>query len=134
MPKILEVTVLRPRLALTRFSIGTPLPTWSAASEFLCYVRSYESTTIISLEDALPKGVEAERDWRMLRIEGEFDFDQSGILAALAVPLGEAKIPTLVVSTFETDYVLVKSTDLERAIAVLRAHSVVVREDEAAHD
>ena len=67
----------------------------------------------------MPEGVLCERGWAGLKVEGPLDFSLTGVLASLAQPLAEAGISIFAVSTYDTDYVLVKGGDLERAVAVL---------------
>lgn len=58
--------------------------------------------------------------WRALKTEGPLDLSLTGILASLATPLARATIPIFAISTFETDYVLERGSDLTEAVAVLR--------------
>jgi hypothetical protein len=62
-----------------------------------------------------------EPGWRAIKVAGPLDFSLTGILATLASPLAEAGISLFAVSTYDTDYVLVREVDLGRAQAVLRA-------------
>ena len=66
--------------------------------------------------------------WRALKVAGPLDFSQTGVIAALAVPLAEAKIPIFVLSTFDTDYILVKEGCIVEAIAALQAVGHTVEE------
>lgn len=70
-------------------------------------------------ESRVPAGIEAEMDWVALKLEGPFPFSVAGVLASFINPLAERKIPVFAVSTFDTDYVLVKSANLEAATAAL---------------
>jgi len=56
-----------------------------------------------------------------LKLEGPFPFAMTGVLASFVQPLAEAEIPIFAISTFDTDYVLVKSEDLDAALAALSA-------------
>lgn len=67
----------------------------------------------------VPDDVKHEPGWRCLRVQGTFDFDAVGVLAALAVPLAEAGVPILALSTFDTDYLLVKDSRLPDAVSAL---------------
>lgn len=60
-------------------------------------------------------------------VEGPFDFNAVGVLAAIAHPLAEAGIPILVIATYDTDYVLVKEAQLARAVAVLSGQGYRIR-------
>jgi len=61
-----------------------------------------------------------------LRVAGTIPFSVVGVLASLTAPLAEAGISVFAVSTFDTDYLLVKEADLEKAIDVQRRHSLAV--------
>ncbi len=63
-----------------------------------------------------------------MRIEGPLDFDEVGILASLAVPLAEAGVSIFVISTYATDYVLVRDDQLESARSVLKERGHTLRE------
>jgi hypothetical protein len=64
--------------------------------------------------------VKAEKDWRCLQVVGPLDFALTGILASLLIPLAEAGVSMFAISTFDTDYLLIKETTLEVAITALR--------------
>jgi hypothetical protein len=80
-----------------------------------------DELSIVCRQEVVPEGVVCERDWRCLRVAGTMPFTVVGVLASLTAPLAGAGISVFVLSTFDTDYVLVKSADSERAMAVLRA-------------
>ena len=69
----------------------------------------------------LPEGVRVELGWVALKLSGPFPFSMTGVLASFLEPLAEAKTPIFAISTFDTDYVLVKREDLERAARALEA-------------
>jgi hypothetical protein len=68
----------------------------------------------------VPAGVRCEPGWRALAVEGPLDFGLTGILASIATPLAEAGISLFAISTFDTDYVLVKAERLDDAMEALR--------------
>jgi len=69
----------------------------------------------------VPLDVRAERDFRILVVAGPLPFAMSGVMAAIAGPLGEHAISLVPLGTYDTDYVLVKDVDLDRALQVLAA-------------
>jgi hypothetical protein len=70
-------------------------------------------------ERKMVEGVRAEKGWVGLKLEGPFPFTMTGVLASFLQPLAEAGIPVFAVSTFNTDYVLIKGEHLERAVKAL---------------
>jgi hypothetical protein len=126
MSRSLSLQVLRSKLAVVRLSAGTGLPWWAAGSEFLSVTRSSEETSVVCEATRVPEDAQAERGFRALRVEGTLPFQDTGVLASLAAPLANAGVPIFVISTFDTDYVLVRETALAIAVQALRqaGHSV----------
>ncbi len=116
----LRLTVLDDRLAVCRLVPDAALPDWLSWTGGLTAVcRTAEELSLVCREDELPEGVRAERGWRAFKVGGPLDFALTGILAGLAAPLAEAGISIFAISTFDTDYLLVRAADLERAREVL---------------
>jgi hypothetical protein len=67
----------------------------------------------------VPAGEKAERGWRAMVVQGPLDFSLTGILHALTGPLAAAKVSIFAISTHDTDYVLVRAADLQRAVEAL---------------
>ncbi len=87
---------------------------------FFSITRTADETSIVCDVRSIPDGVECEAEWRILKIEGPLDFDLIGVLAQIASPLADANVSVFAISTFETDYVLVRTGDLDRAVETLR--------------
>ena len=100
------------------------------AGSFLSITRTDDELSVVSSSSVVPAGVTAETGWRCLRVEGPLPFELTGVLAALSAPLARAKIPIFVVSTFDTDYLLVRSRDLDRAKVTLRDAGHVIEESQ----
>jgi hypothetical protein len=75
----------------------------------------------------VPEGIKGERGWRCLRVTGTMPFSLVGVLASLAAPLAEAGISTFAISTFATDYLLVKEQNFEKSVGALRTAGHTVR-------
>jgi len=88
--------------------------------------RTQEELSIVCAEGIVPEGVSCERGWRSLRVRGRIAFSQVGVLSSLVAPLAEGGISVFVVSTYDTDYVLVKQDALSSAQEVLVSHGHVV--------
>jgi hypothetical protein len=118
--------LLPEHLAICRLDGRDPVPEWAAASGFHSITRTADELSIVQAEARVPAQVRHEPGWRAFQVEGPLPFSATGILAAIAVPLAAAGISIFSVSTFDTDYVLVKDSDASPAAAALYAsgHSV----------
>ncbi len=124
----LHLTILAGEYAVSRLAPDTPaLPAWALVGPWYSITRTADEISIVCPAAAVPDDVTTERGWRMFVLTGPFPFGLTGILAAVLAPLATAAIPIFALSTFDTDYVLVKAGDLERAAATLRAAGHVVR-------
>jgi hypothetical protein len=115
----LRLKVLPDELSVWRLAADAPQPAFEPGS-FLSLTRTQDELSIVSLTADVPPGARAEAGWRCLKVEGPLAFEMTGVLAALSAPLAKAKIPIFVVSTYDTDYLLVKASDLDKACARLR--------------
>jgi hypothetical protein len=122
----LNLIVVEGTFAVCRLGADATVPLWASASEFFSITRTADELSIVCHEDAVPEDVVGERGWRCLRVAGAMPFSVVGVLASLTVPLAEAGISAFAVSTFDTDYLLVKEADFEQALAVLQqaGHSI----------
>lgn len=121
MAHLLQLRLLDERLAVCRLPPGAPWPAWLPASGFVSVTRTPAELSVVAAEAAVPVAVQAERGWRALEVAGPLDFALTGVLASLATPLAEAGVSLFAVSTFDTDYILVKESALEAAIHALSA-------------
>lgn len=115
----LMLLVLPGTLAICRLGPDAPIPDWARAGDFCSITRTSDELSIVCTEAAVPDGVKSDRGWRCLKIEGPLDLSLTGVLASLLSPLAEAGISIFAVSTFDTDYLLVKAENLERAAEAL---------------
>jgi hypothetical protein len=115
----LHISVLPERLAVCRLEPEADLPSWAAQGGFYSITRTREELSVVAEEGRVPAGVTIEGGWRGLKVAGPIPFDAVGILASITGPLAQAGIGLFAVSTFDTDYILVKADRLEAARAVL---------------
>lgn len=115
--------VVRPEtVAVCRLPPGAELPAWTEQSTaFLTISRTPDELSITAEQRVVPAGVKCERDYRPIRVRGTLPPDLVGILVSIARPLADAGISIFAISTYDTDYVLVKARDLEPAVAALDA-------------
>lgn len=111
------------RLAIVRFPADAALPAWvlHEGATFWSITRTPDELSLVCPEEDLPPSVreQVDRDWRAFAVVGPLPFGLTGVVSGLTSPLAAAGIPVFVLSTFDTDYVLVKGENLARARDVL---------------
>ena len=105
--------------AIVRLDPGASVPDWATESPFWSVTRSDSELSIVCAQDDIPDDASAERGWCALELMGPLDFSLTGVVASLVSPLADAEVPIFVLSTFETDYLLVREKDYARAVAAL---------------
>jgi hypothetical protein len=122
---ILEV--LPQALAVTKLDSTSVIPSWAVQGDFFSVTKTDEELSVVCREALIPKEIVAERGFRCFKVRGPLDFTLTGILASLAEPLARAKVSIFAISTFNTDYLLVKEKDLALALEVLlgEGHQIV---------
>ncbi len=88
---------------------------------FMSITRTDDELSIVCAESVATGLARVDSGWRAIKVQGPFDFDQTGVLASFLDPLAAAAVGIFAVSTFDTDYILVKSMNLENAVEVLKA-------------
>lgn len=117
----LTLSVLPGTFAICRFDADASIPSWVTTRDFVSITRTRDELSIVCAQRDVPAAIRCERDWRALKVDGTLDFALTGILASLAAPLADAGISIFAISTYDTDYLLVKEMNLPRAVQVLSA-------------
>lgn len=112
-------TVLEGRIAVCRLDPGQPIPTPPASAIFWSVTMTHVEISVVCEETLAPRSGNIERSWRAIKILGPLDFSLQGVLSRLLGPLAEMKLGVFVMSTYDTDYILVKEFDLPKAIEAL---------------
>ena len=118
----LDLTLLPDSLAICRLPAGTALPAWARPGGLTAVTWTSEETSIVCLAAVVPAEVQADAGWRAFKVAGPLDFSLTGVLLAIAQPLADAGISIFAVSTYDTDYVLVKEAALPAAVAALTGY------------
>ncbi len=108
-------------LAVVRLAPTEEVPDWARHGTFASATRTGGELSLICEFGRVPEGPRREGPFRAFEMAGPLDFALTGILSALLSPLSEAAISIFAVSTFSTDYVLVKEDTLGAALHALRA-------------
>jgi hypothetical protein len=123
----LELSLLHDTFAVCRLSPEQDVPAWvwQNKAALLSVTYTADELSIVCPQSLLSSGVQCEGSWKAIRIQGPLDFSLTGILVALAAPLAAAHIPIFALSTFDTDYILIKKEYSERARSVLEENGNV---------
>jgi hypothetical protein len=121
----LTLRLLRDTLAVSRLEPAEAVPDW-ARGEIVSITRTPDELSIVCSSALVPARVRCERGWRAFRVEGVLDLELTGIALALSAPLASAGVPVFLISTFDTDYLLVRERDLASAERALSAAGVAI--------
>ncbi len=98
------------------------------SDEFYFIDKTDEELSLVCNTDLVPKNaIECDNGWRAFRIEGVLDFSLVGILSRISTLLAENNIGIFAVSTYNTDYILVKKENFDEAINVLERNGYVIK-------
>ncbi len=119
MMKTLTLQILPDEFAIWQLPPNAPLPK-PENSSLWSVTRTSEELSVVSIAEHAPSGVSKEDGWRCIRVKGPLVFELTGVLASLSAPLAEAGISIFAISSFNTDYLLVKVEQLELACRALQ--------------
>lgn len=123
----LTLEALKKSLSVCRLEPRAEIPAWAFQGDFFTISRTPDELSIVCAESQVPEGIRHEKGWSCLKVQGPLDFGLTGILASVISPLGKEAISVFTISTFDTDYVMVKTVDFPRAVGCLRqnGHRVI---------
>lgn len=125
----MNISLLPGTFAVARLDPLAPLPGWaSLPGDFVSTTITREELSVVCPMSRVPEGVMAESPWRILKVEGPLDFGLVGIIAKISTALASASISLFTISTFDTDYILVKEAMLGPSIDSLRGSGFIVDE------
>ena len=115
----LTLSVLPISLAVCQFPKGTSIPSYLVNSSFFSITQTEDELSVVCDQSLVPDDSKKTDDWRAFKVAGPLDFSLVGILSSLTVPLAENQIPVFVISTYDTDYLLVQDKYFSEAKKVL---------------
>lgn len=125
----LTLSILKEKFAICKYDKDTDITHWLTKTncQFISITRTPEEISIVCDQSFIsqPETSLVVKDWRALKIEGLLDFTLTGILSEILQPLAEKKISIFALSTYDTDYILVKEKDLLHAVEVLQKQYIV---------
>jgi hypothetical protein len=116
----LTLRLLKGSYCVCRLNKNAPFPEWAWNSEFYSITKTSDVLSVFCAQEEIPSTVLCEKDWRILKVEGPLDFSLVGILFSISMVLAENDISIFAMSTYDTDYIMVKEKDSEGAVKALR--------------
>lgn len=111
--------LLKEKYGVCRLDVTELIPEWAQNRGFFSITRTSDELSVVCAQDNIPNDIKCEKDWRVLKIEGPLDFALIGILASISTVLAQKGISIFAISTYDTDYILVKNKDIDNAIESL---------------
>jgi hypothetical protein len=125
-PRSLALRIHPGLYCICRFGPDERTPAWTAFASFSSITRTAEELSVVCNQEAVPSDVHADGGWRLLGVLGPLDLSMVGVLAGLATTLAGAGVSIFAISTFATDYLLLREDDLRHALDALRAAGYAV--------
>lgn len=117
--KKLTLKILKNRYSVCRLNKNDEIPKWIFQEEFFSITRTDDELSIVCLQDKIKEDIKCEKGWKVLKIEGPLDFSLVGILSRISTLMANNDISIFAISTYDTDYILIKEESIKRAIEVL---------------
>ena len=126
-PTLVTLEFVPGRYAVCRLPDGVALPKPPPSPVLFALTVTPDERSLVCSEELAPDSARVEPGWACLRVRGPLDFSLTGILASLTGPLAGKELPVFALSTFDTDYLLVRAEHLEEAVTALRVagHAVI---------
>jgi hypothetical protein len=121
-----RLRLLPGRYAVARLDPTEAIPAWATRGGFWSITRTGAELSVVCGERDVPDGVTVETGWAILAVVGPLDFGLTGILHQLTAPLAAAELSVFAISTYDTDYLLVRAASAGEAVAALRGAGYLV--------
>jgi hypothetical protein len=121
-PLTLTLSIVSETFSVCRLPPDVPPPEWAQLGCLTSVTRTSDELSIVCPAGNVPDGVAADAGWRCFKVEGPLDLALTGVIAGLAAPLAAAGISIFPIATYDTDYLLVRADDFERAADTLTQH------------
>ena len=124
----LRFSLLPGKFAICRLDPASEIPEWALRSGvFTSITRTPGELSIVCPQNDISGDIKFDGGWLCLKLEGPFPFSMTGVLASFLVPLAANRTPIFAVSTFDTDYVLIKEEfwDLARQVLATAGHQLI---------
>lgn len=117
--KMLTLELLKENYCVCRLEAQDAIPEWCEQGDFYSMTKTKDELSIVCSQQYVPENIQAERNWRIFKILGPLDFSLIGILSKISLLMAECKISIFALSTYDTDYILVKDDKVDEAVRAL---------------
>lgn len=122
----MKLKLFAEKYAVCRLNNDSKIPEWIDTKNFYSITKTEDELSVVCSNNNIPSDVKSEKEWRILKILGPLDFSLIGILSKLSGLLAENKISIFAISTYDTDYILIKEKDIENACKILTCNGYEV--------
>jgi len=119
-PSKLVLSVLEETFSIHRLAPDASLPEAVSECDFYSLSKTTDELSLVCPEHLAVKSEKSNPDWKCLKVAGPLDFELTGILAGITEVLAKEKLSVFAISTFDTDYILIKKQGLTAAISALQ--------------
>ena len=117
----LTLTIVDGTYAIHRFAPGTFIPKAVFSSPFYSVTATGEELSVVVLDGLVTGSEITDGGWSVIKVNGPLELNLVGVMAGLSAALAEAGVSLFAISTFDTDYLLVKAVQLRKARSALEA-------------
>lgn len=122
----LTLSALTSTFSIYKLNPETVIPSKVYTSAFFSLTKTTDELSLVCQSEIfIDQIMNVENDWRAFKVEGPLDFALTGILAALSAVLAQAGVSIFAISTFDTDYILMKEENFDKAKEVLACYHTV---------
>lgn len=115
----MNLSILDDVYSVCRLDPRDDVPHWVSESPFYAINKTHNELSLVVRSESIPTGLVREDGWRVIKVEGPLEFSLTGILNSITEPLAKAEVSIFAISTFDTDYVMVKKEKLALTQEVL---------------
>lgn len=125
----LKLRFLPGHYAICRLGPQEEIPVWAVCSGFYSVTRTEDELSLVCGEAHVPDGVVCAKGYTALMVQGPLDFSLVGILSSISAALAEAAVSIFALSTYDTDYILMKESDKSAAAEALKRAGYIVLDE-----
>jgi hypothetical protein len=129
----LKLSLFKDKYIVCKLNKNDRIPAWAYRGDFFSITKTFDELSLVCLEkniesEELDEDILCERDWRIFKVEGRLDFSLIGIMANLSGIMKEAGVSIFALSTYDTDYIMVKDDKADEAVKALKEYGHEVAE------